>query len=74
MLLEHDIRIEDSYLKKLIGMPTAVILGELKKRYKFRGNVPDLREERRYHYFKFIGQRDIVFPGVKATLRKIRFN
>ena len=74
LLLEHNIRIEDSYLKKLIGMPTAAIFSELKKRYKFGGNVPDLREERRYHYFKFIGQRDIVFPGAMATLRKLRFN
>ena len=32
LLLEHNIRIEDSYLKKLIGMPTATIFSELKKR------------------------------------------
>lgn len=74
LLLEHDIRIDDNHLKKLIGMSTTDILKELKKKYKFRENVQDLREERRYHYFKFLGRRNIVFPGVTETLRKLRFN
>ncbi|MFH0831949.1 MAG: HAD family phosphatase [archaeon] len=74
LLLEHNIRINDIFLKKMIGMPTSTILKKLKARYSFRENVQDLREERRYHYFKFLGQRNIVFPGVKATLKKLRFN
>lgn len=74
LLLEHNIRVDDKHLKKMIGMPTTVILKELKRKNKFRENVQDLREERRYHYFKFIGMRNIVFPGVTATLKKLRFN
>ncbi len=74
LLLEHDIRINDSHLKKMMGMPTTDILKELKKKYRFKENVHDLREERRYHYFKFLGRRNIVFPKVKETLKKLRFN
>ena len=71
LLLEHGIKINDDYLKKLIGMPTADILQNLQKKFKFSENVQDLREERRFHYFKFLGNRDIVFPGVKETLTKM---
>jgi HAD superfamily hydrolase (TIGR01509 family) len=74
LLLEHDIRIDNRHLKKLMGMPTTDILKELKNKYKFKENVQDLREERRYHYFKFLGMRNIVFKGITATLKKLRFN
>jgi HAD superfamily hydrolase (TIGR01509 family) len=74
LLLEHGIRIDDRHLKRLMGMPTTDILKELKKKYKFRENVQDLREERRYHYFKFIGMRNIVFKGITATLKKLRMS
>lgn len=72
LLLEHNIRVSDPHLKKLIGMPTVSILKELKRKYKFEENIQDLREERRYHYFKFLGNRDIVFPGVKKALKRLR--
>lgn len=74
LLLEHDARIPDNHLKKLMGMPTTDIFRELKKKYRFGENVQDLREERRYHYFKFLGRRNIVFPGVLKTLQKLRMN
>jgi HAD superfamily hydrolase (TIGR01509 family) len=74
LLLEHNIRIDDSHLKKLIGLSTRNILAELKKKYKFKETVVDLREERRYHYFKFLGERDITFAGVKKVLRDLRLN
>lgn len=74
LLLEHNIRVNDSDLRRLIGMPTASILKELKRKYKFKENVQDLREERRYHYFKFLGQRNIIFRGIKATLEKLRLD
>jgi HAD superfamily hydrolase (TIGR01549 family) len=74
LLLEHNIRIADNQLKKLQGLSTLNILKALKKKYKFKENLADLREERRYHYFKFLGNRDITFPGVKAMLGKLRLN
>ncbi len=74
LLLEHNIRIHDGRLRRLIGMPTTDILKELKKAYGFKENIQDLREERRYHYFKFLGNRNIVFPGVIPTLKKLRLN
>lgn len=74
LLLEHNIRIADNHLKSLQGLSTMNILKILKKKYKFPENLADLREERRYHYFKFLGNRDITFPGVKSMLRKIRLN
>ncbi len=74
LLLEHSIRIHDSRLRRLIGMPTTDILKELKRTYGFKENVQDLREERRYHYFKFLGNRNISFPRVLSTLKKLRLN
>jgi beta-phosphoglucomutase len=72
MLLEHGLRIDNNRLKKLIGLSTRLILKELKKTYKFKEKIEDLREERRYHYFKFLGRRNIAFPGVKNKLAKLR--
>jgi HAD superfamily hydrolase (TIGR01509 family) len=72
MMLEHGTRISDSHLRILMGLPTESILKELKKKYKYKYNTLDLREERRFHYFKFLGQRDIVFPGVKKLLENLR--
>jgi HAD superfamily hydrolase (TIGR01509 family) len=74
LLLEHNIRVSDNHLKKLIGYSTEKILRELKKKYKFGENIQDMREERRYHYFKFVGRRDLVFPGVKRILEDLRLN
>ncbi len=74
ILLEHNIRVKDAYLRRLIGMPTLAILRELKQGYGFRENIEDLREERRYHYFKFMGMRNLLFPGVKRTLSKLRLS
>lgn len=72
MLLEHGVRISDNHLRVLMGLPTEDILKELKKKYGFIHDIMDLREERRYHYFKFLGLRDITFPGVKHLLAELR--
>lgn len=72
LLLEHGIRIADSHLRVLMGLSTEDILKELKKKYKYDYKNLDLREERRFHYFKFLGQRDIVFKGAKKLLEKLR--
>jgi HAD superfamily hydrolase (TIGR01509 family) len=74
LLLEHNIKVSDTHLKELIGMPTVTILKELKKKYKFDYNIQELREERRYHYFKLLGNRNIVFPGVKSALKRLHAN
>jgi len=72
LLLEHNIRVDDDKLKKLIGLSTHEIFKILKKKYKFKEKITDLREERRYHYFKFIGRKDITFRGVKNKLEELR--
>jgi HAD superfamily hydrolase (TIGR01549 family) len=74
MLLEHGVRISDQHLRVLMGLPTEDILKELKKKYGFLHDIMDLREERRYHYFKFLGLRDIIFPGVRKLLSELRLN
>lgn len=72
MMQEHKIKIKDSKMKILLGIPTPKILKELKSKYKIKENLDDLREERRYHYFKFLGNKDIVFPGVMKTLKILK--
>lgn len=74
LLLEHGIRVEDAHLKQLMGHSTQYILKELKKKYKFKENTEDLLEERRYHYFKFLGRKDLVFPRAEKSLESLRLN
>ena len=74
LLFERGIRIEEKYIRRLVGLSTKRILQDLKKKYKFKENIADLREERRYHYFKFLGRKNIIFPGVIKTLEKLRFD
>jgi len=72
LLLEHKIKIKKGELEELIGQPTTKIFETLKKRHKFKEKVVDLREERRYHFFKFLGTQNIAFPGVMNTLKKLK--
>lgn len=72
LLLEHKIKIKKGELEKLIGQPTTKIFEILKKRHKFKEKIVDLREERRYHFFKFLGTQNIAFPGVMNTLKKLK--
>jgi HAD superfamily hydrolase (TIGR01509 family) len=74
LLLEHGVRIDEKNLKKLLGLSTRLILKGLKKKYKFKENIENLREERRYHYFKFLGTKNIIFPGVMKKLEKLRLD
>ncbi len=74
LLFERRVRIDTEHMKKLVGLSTRTILQELKKKYKIKENIDDLREERRYHYFKFLGNRNLVFPGVMKLLEKLRFD
>jgi HAD superfamily hydrolase (TIGR01509 family) len=72
LLEEHNIHINDKHLKVLMGKSTHDIFTELKKKYGFKEKIEDLREERRYHYFKFVGQKNLLFPGVEPLLKKLR--
>jgi pyrophosphatase PpaX len=72
LLKEHNIKIKKGELEKIIGMPTIKIFEILKKRYKFKEKIVDLREERRYHFFKFLGTKNIAFPGVMNTVKKLK--
>jgi len=74
ILLEHGIRVSDEYLRRRMGLSTSQILREIKKKHHFPEKIADFREERRYHYFKFLGQRDITFAGVKKMISKLRLN
>ncbi len=74
LLLERNIRIEEEHMRRIIGLPTKKILAELKRRYALKENVNDLYEERRYHYFKFLGRKNIVFPGAMKALEDLRFD
>ncbi len=74
LLFERRIRIDEEHVKNLVGLSTSAILQELKKKYKLEENIKDLREERRYHYFKFLGNKNIVFPGVMKLLEQLRFD
>ncbi|MFH1173682.1 MAG: HAD family phosphatase [archaeon] len=69
LLDEHGIHINDRHLRTLMGKSTEDIFAELKKKYGFAEKTADLLEERRYHYFKFVGQRNLLFPGVMSTLK-----
>jgi HAD superfamily hydrolase (TIGR01509 family) len=74
LLFERGIRVDEEQVKKLVGLSTRYILDELKKKYKLKENTNDLREERRYHYFKFLGNKNIIFPRVMMLLEKLRFD
>jgi HAD superfamily hydrolase (TIGR01509 family) len=71
MLLEHGIKIQEEELNKLVGLSTKNIFNLLKKKYKFKEDLEALREERRYHYFKFLGKKNILFPGVIKILENL---
>lgn len=63
LLAERNIKIKGKELEVLMGKPTTDIFRELRKKYGFKGDIHDLREERRYHYFKLIGNKDIIFDN-----------
>jgi HAD superfamily hydrolase (TIGR01509 family) len=72
MLDEHNIKISYQKIRKTIGIPTPVVLKELKKKYKFKENIECLRKERRQYFFKSIKNKDLVFPGIIRTLKKLQ--
>ncbi len=73
-LKEHGVSMRDSTLKEFMGSSTKKILENIKKVYPFQGKIEDVREERRYHYFKSLGENDIIFSGVEKTLKELKKN
>ncbi len=67
-LREHGVSMKDATLKDFMGSSTRKILENIKKIYPFEGKIDDIREERRYHYFKAVGNRDIFIRGVKKLI------
>jgi len=74
LLEKHNIEIGHNEIEKLSGQSTTKIFKTLKKEYKFKEKIINLREERRYHYFKLLGMKNIVFPGVKKTVQNFKKN
>jgi HAD superfamily hydrolase (TIGR01509 family) len=69
---ERGKKVSRKYLLKILGLSTKKILESLKKKYKIRENVKELYEERRYHYFRALGDKEIIFKGTKKTLRILK--
>jgi HAD superfamily hydrolase (TIGR01549 family) len=72
-LKEHGVNMADATLRDFMGSSTKKILQDIKKIYPFEGKIQDVREERRYHYFKALGDKKILFPGVEDTIKKLRY-
>lgn len=63
---------KDATLKKFMGSSTKKILQDIKKVYHFQGKIEDIREERRYHYFRSLGRKNILFSGVEKLLKDLK--
>jgi HAD superfamily hydrolase (TIGR01549 family) len=63
---------KDATLKDFMGSSTRKILENIKEVYPFEGKIEDVREERRYHYFKAVGDRDIFIRGVKKLIPRLK--
>jgi HAD superfamily hydrolase (TIGR01509 family) len=72
LLLERGIKVSNFFIKQHIGKSTKKILIALKKKYSLKENVGELYEERRYHYFKFLGNRNIVFPRTQDLMMYLK--
>lgn len=71
-LTENGVNIKDATLRKFMGVSTKEIFQEIKKKHNFPGTVKDVREERRYHYFKSLKNKNIIFPGIEKTLKELK--
>ena len=71
-LREHDVSMGDATLKHFMAGSTKKVLESIKKVYDFQGTVKDVREERRYHYFRILGKNEIIFPGVRKLLKELK--
>lgn len=70
-LKEHGVSMKNATLKSFMGSSTKQILIDIKKKYPFEGNLNDIREERRYHYFQSLKNKNILFPGVENLISQL---
>lgn len=73
-LKEHGINMKDATLKNFMGGSTRKILQAIKNVYNFPGKIEDIREERRYHYFRLLGNKNIIFPGIESLIKELKEN
>lgn len=71
-LKEHGVSMRDARLKNFMGSSTRQILRDIKKVYPFEGKIEDIREERRYHYFRAVGDKNILFDGVEKEIKNLK--
>lgn len=69
---KNKIKIDYSDIKENMGLSTENILRLLKRKYRFKESVKKLHEERRKYYAEVVYHKDIVFPGIKNILRKLK--
>lgn len=61
----------DININPFLGSPTIRILKFMKKEYGLKGNLKDLRNERRRYFFEMIKSKKLLFPGVENTLKNL---
>lgn len=71
LLKKRGIFIKDSDISPYAGAPTKTILLALKKKYKIKDTVRDLRMERRNIFFSLITKKSLLFKGVEPSIRKL---
>lgn len=72
IMKEQGITVQRREIEKMMGLPTSEIFRILQKKYGLKGRIKDLREERRRRYFRALGRRNIVFPGVIKKLKELK--
>lgn len=69
---KNKIKINYADIEENMGLSTENILRLLKRKYRFKESVKKLHDERRKYYAEVVLHKDIVFPGIKNMLRKLR--
>ncbi|MEM4331091.1 MAG: HAD family hydrolase [Candidatus Pacearchaeota archaeon] len=74
VLKEKKVRVNDKKLKNLIGISTELIFRQLKKEYKIKESIEELKKRRRVIYFNLINNKNILFPYTLKILKKLKKN
>lgn len=68
----HGITVSEHEMMSLMGKNSRAIFEHLIKKHKLKGNIHDLRNERRKICLKLLPRRNLDFPGVLPMLRKLK--
>ena len=74
VLAKLGVNVDYNFLEDISGLTSTGMFKELKKKYKFKEDIKKLKIERRKYYFKSVGKKNILFPGVKTTIKKLKKN